>query len=39
VNSFVQSKGGSLGASLIGSDGFFGVSYARIESLYGHSHP
>jgi iron complex outermembrane receptor protein len=35
VNSFVESKGGSLGASLIGSDGFVGVSFARIESLYG----
>jgi len=35
VNSFVESNGGSLGASLIGSDGFFGVSYARIESRYG----
>lgn len=35
VNSFVESKGGSLGASLIGSDGFFGISYARIESKYG----
>ena len=35
VNSFVESKGGALGASLIGSDGFFGVSVARIESLYG----
>jgi iron complex outermembrane receptor protein len=35
VNSFVESKGGSLGASLIGSDGFFGVSYVRIESEYG----
>ncbi|WP_072397600.1 TonB-dependent receptor [Hyphomicrobium sp. CS1GBMeth3] len=35
VNSFVESKGGSLGASIIGSDGFFGVSYSRIESTYG----
>ena len=35
VNSFVESKGGALGASLIGSDGFLGVSFARIESLYG----
>lgn len=35
VNSFVESKGGALGASLIGSDGFVGISVARIESLYG----
>lgn len=35
VNSFVESKGGALGASLIGIDGFFGVSYARVESKYG----
>lgn len=35
VNSFVESKGGALGASIIGSDGFFGVSYSRIESTYG----
>lgn len=35
VNSFVESKGGSLGASLIGSDGYVGVAFARIESLYG----
>jgi len=35
VNSFVESKGGAFGASLIGSDGFVGVSFARIESLYG----
>lgn len=35
VNSFVESKGGALGASLIGLDGFFGVSYSRIESTYG----
>ena len=35
VNSFVESKGGALGASLIGLDGFFGVSFSRIESTYG----
>lgn len=35
VNSFVESKGGAIGASIIGSDGFLGVSFARIESLYG----
>jgi len=35
VNSFVESKGGALGASIIGSDGFLGVSFSRIESEYG----
>ncbi|WP_291174017.1 TonB-dependent receptor [Hyphomicrobium sp.] len=35
VNSFVESEGGSVGASLIGSDGFIGVAFARVESLYG----
>jgi len=35
LNSFVDSQGGSLGASVIGRDGFFGVSFAHIESLYG----
>jgi len=35
VNSFVESRGGSVGASLIGSDGFIGVAYTRFESLYG----
>jgi iron complex outermembrane recepter protein len=35
VNTFVQSEGGSVGASLIGSDGYIGVAYARFESLYG----
>lgn len=34
-NSFVESEGGSVGASLIGSDGYVGVAYARFESLYG----
>jgi iron complex outermembrane receptor protein len=34
-NSFVDSKGGSLGASIVGSDGFLGVAFARVESLYG----
>jgi iron complex outermembrane recepter protein len=34
-NSFVQSEGGSVGASLIGPDGYVGVAYARFESLYG----
>jgi iron complex outermembrane receptor protein len=35
LNSFVESQGASLGASLIGTDGFFGVSYTRFASLYG----
>ena len=35
LNSFVESDGASLGASLIGTDGFFGVSYTRFASLYG----
>ena len=35
VNSFVDSQGHSLGASFVGRDGFFGVSYTRYESLYG----
>lgn len=35
ANSFVESKGGAAGASLIGLDGFFGVSVARVESTYG----
>lgn len=35
LNSFVESEGGSIGGSLIGHDGFIGVSLTRIESLYG----
>lgn len=35
ANSFVDSEGGALGASLIGRDGFVGVAVARVESLYG----
>ncbi len=35
LNSFVESEGASVGASLIGSDGFVGVSYTRFASLYG----
>lgn len=34
-NSFVESKGGAAGASLVGLDGFVGVSFSRIESTYG----
>ena len=35
LNSFVESEGASFGASLIGTDGFVGVSYTRFASLYG----
>ena len=35
LNSFVESEGASVGASLIGTDGFVGVSYTRFASLYG----
>ncbi len=34
-NTFVQSNGGSVGASRVWDDGFIGVAYARFESLYG----
>lgn len=35
ANTFVDSEGGSAGASLVGHDGFLGVAVARIESNYG----
>lgn len=35
LNSFVESEGGAFGGSIIGSDGFIGVSLSRVESLYG----
>lgn len=35
LNTFVESEGASIGASLIGTDGFLGVSYTRFASLYG----
>lgn len=35
ANSFVESSGYSLGASIVGESGFVGVSYARFSSLYG----
>lgn len=35
LNTFVESEGGALGASLIGSAGFFGISFSRFETLYG----
>lgn len=33
-NSFVDSKGASIGGSYIWRDGFFGVNYTRFDSLY-----
>ena len=35
ANSFVESSGYSLGASIVGESGFVGVSYTRFNSLYG----
>jgi iron complex outermembrane recepter protein len=35
LNSFVESEGASVGASLVGTDGFLGASYTRFASLYG----
>ena len=35
LNSFVKSEGASVGASLIGTDGFLGASFTRFASLYG----
>ncbi len=35
LNSFVESDGGAVGGSIIGSDGYIGVSYSRFASLYG----
>lgn len=35
LNSFVESEGGAFGGSIVGPDGFVGVSLSRIESLYG----
>jgi len=34
-NTFVDSQGGAVGGSLVGSDGFIGLSYVHYESLYG----
>ena len=33
-NSFLDSRGASIGGSFIGRDGFLGVSYTRFDSLY-----
>lgn len=35
ANSFVESSGYSLGASIVGESGFIGVSYTRFNSFYG----
>jgi iron complex outermembrane receptor protein len=35
LNTFVDSQGGSLGISRVWQDGFFGVAFTHIESLYG----
>ncbi len=35
LNSFVESDGGALGGSIVGTDGYVGVSYSRFASLYG----
>jgi len=35
ANSFVDSSGYSLGASIVGESGFVGVSYTRFSSFYG----
>ena len=34
-NSFVESEGGAVGASFVGTDGFIGAAFVRVESLYG----
>jgi iron complex outermembrane receptor protein len=34
-NTFVDSNGFSVGTSLVGTDGFLGVAFVRLESLYG----
>jgi iron complex outermembrane receptor protein len=34
-NSFVESDGGAVGGSIVGADGYIGVSYAHFASLYG----
>ncbi|MEM7192264.1 MAG: TonB-dependent receptor [Pseudomonadota bacterium] len=35
LNTFVDSQGGSAGASYVWDNGFLGVSFARFESIYG----
>lgn len=34
-NTFVESEGGAIGGSLVGTDGYVGVSYQHFASLYG----
>jgi iron complex outermembrane receptor protein len=34
-NTFVDSNGFSVGTSLVGTDGFLGVAFVRLDSLYG----
>lgn len=34
-NTYVESEGGAVGGSLVGLDGFIGLSYSRFASLYG----
>ena len=36
ANSFIDTKSGALGASLVGDAGFVGVSFARYEDTYGN---
>lgn len=35
LNSFVESEGGSVGGSVVGTDGYIGIAYVRFDSLYG----
>jgi iron complex outermembrane receptor protein len=34
-NTYVESQGGAVGGSLVGSDGYVGVTYVHYDSLYG----
>lgn len=34
-NTYVESQGGAVGGSLVGTDGYLGLSYIRYENLYG----
>jgi iron complex outermembrane receptor protein len=34
-NTFVESQGGAVGGSLVGTDGYLGLAYIHYESLYG----
>jgi iron complex outermembrane receptor protein len=35
-NSFVRTRTGALGASWVGDDGFFGISFSRFDNRYGN---